>query len=298
MLEQHVPGDDHRLMVIDGRLVAAVRRDPPQLVGDGLRTVSELVEALNCERSVGLRRSRYRRPLALDAVVEDMLARQGLNPSSVPQTGRRVLLRSNANVSTGGTAADVTENLHPSIRNMAEQIAATLGLRACGVDFISTDRSRDPAEGGCAFIEVNAVPGLDLLVMTGWSEEQVGRMILGDSCGRIPFRMEIFRDAGQLRTLRSRAQADSEAGEALVAGATVLIDGALLTARSDEPWPGVLAALKNRKVRSVRLFRSAAEIMRNALPVDRCDRITVDWGRLDEEWNRTLRRHCGDLAVV
>lgn len=160
LVEKQIPGRHYRLLVVDGRLIAAAERLPARVTGDGRRTVRELVEETNRDP---LRGEGHQRPLTwitIDAVALLVLARQGLTPDSVPEPGRVVVLRENANLSTGGTARDVSDEVHPDNAGLAVQAARIIGLDVAGVDLVTPDIALPLRGSGGAVIEVNAAPGL------------------------------------------------------------------------------------------------------------------------------------------
>lgn len=161
VVERHVPGDDYRLLVVGSRLVAASRRRPAQVVGDGARSIRELVAEINRDPKRGdghaspLSRIRLDDPVAL-AVLDE----QGFTPDDIPEAGRSVLIRRNANLSTGGTAEDVTDAVHPEVAARAVEAARVVGLDIAGVDLLATDISAPLESQSGAVVEVNAGPGL------------------------------------------------------------------------------------------------------------------------------------------
>ena len=159
LVEKHIPGDDHRMLVVGGRLLMTTRRIPGGVTGDGERTVAQLVEAANADPRRGADKRSQLIRLALDPQALGCLAEHGLAPGSVPQTGCFVPLRRTANISTGGTAVDVTGQVHPDNRALAERAARIVGLDIAGVDFLCPDISRSWREVGGAICEVNAQPG-------------------------------------------------------------------------------------------------------------------------------------------
>jgi len=164
IVETYVHGDDHRLLVVNGELVAATRRTPGHVVGDGRHTVAELVEIVNQDPRRGVGHEKVLTKLGLDAQAEMMLARAGHTASSVPADGEVVYLRSTANLSTGGTATDVTDVIHPDNRAMAERAVRAIGLDVGGVDFISPNIAESYKSVGGAICEVNAAPGFRMHV--------------------------------------------------------------------------------------------------------------------------------------
>ncbi|MFO1406719.1 MAG: cyanophycin synthetase [Steroidobacteraceae bacterium] len=164
IVETFLEGDDHRLLVVNGQLVAATRRTPGHVVGDGVHTVEQLVEIVNRDPRRGVGHEKVLTRLELDAQAESMLARAELTAQSVPAAGRVVYLRSTANLSTGGTATDVTDVIHPDNREMAERAVRAVGLDVGGVDFLSKDITESYRRIGGGICEVNAAPGFRMHV--------------------------------------------------------------------------------------------------------------------------------------
>jgi cyanophycin synthetase len=160
LVERCLDGDDYRLLVVNGVMVAAARRDPPCVIGDGRRSVRELVAEINRDPRRRAGHSAVLTEIPLDEVARMALAQQRLDPETVPAAGARVALRSNGNLSTGGTAADVTAEVHPANAQLAELAAQVLALDVAGVDLICRDIRRPLHEQDGAVVEVNAAPGL------------------------------------------------------------------------------------------------------------------------------------------
>jgi len=159
IVETYLAGDDHRLLVVNGELVAATRRTPGHVVGDGASTVAQLVEVVNSDPRRGVGHEKVLTKLKLDREAELMLERAGYTADSVPKAGEVVPLRSTANLSTGGTATDVTDIIHPDNRAMAERAVRAIGLDVGGVDFLSTNIAESYKAIGGGICEVNAAPG-------------------------------------------------------------------------------------------------------------------------------------------
>ncbi len=164
IVETYLQGDDHRLLVVNGELVAATRRTPGQVVGDGRHTVRELVEIVNQDPRRGVGHEKVMTRLERDAQAEMMLARQSLTFDSTPAAGQLVPLRSTANLSTGGTATDVTDVIHPDNREMAVRAIQAIGLDVGGVDFLCPDITESHRKVGGGICEVNAAPGFRMHV--------------------------------------------------------------------------------------------------------------------------------------
>jgi cyanophycin synthetase len=160
LVERHVSGSDYRLLVIDRNLVAAAHRKVPQVVGDGKHTVADLVAKANRDPRRSDGHATVLSLLRLDRIGLEVLSKQGLTPESVPAPGQTVVLRSNANLSTGGTAKDVTDEVHPDVAGRAVDAAAMLGLDIAGVDIVASCVDLPLERTGGAIVEVNAAPGL------------------------------------------------------------------------------------------------------------------------------------------
>ncbi len=160
MVERFLPGHDFRLLVVGRQLVAAARRDPPQVLGDGQHTVRELVDIVNQDPRRGTGHGTALTRIRLDDIALGRLAAEGLTPESVPVQGQRVVLRNNANLSTGGSATDVTDDVHPDIAARAVEAAQTIGLHICGVDVVCETMLAPLEEQNGGIVEVNAAPGL------------------------------------------------------------------------------------------------------------------------------------------
>jgi cyanophycin synthetase len=164
VIESFLEGDDHRLLVVNGELVAATRRTPGHVVGDGEHTVAQLIDLVNQDPRRGVGHEKVLTRLELDAQAHKMLERAGLTADTVPQKGRTVYLRSTANLSTGGTATDVTDVIHPDNREMAERAVRAIGLDVGGVDFLSKNITESYRTIGGGICEVNAAPGFRMHV--------------------------------------------------------------------------------------------------------------------------------------
>lgn len=164
LVESFIPGLDHRLLVVGGELIAASKRVPGHVVGDGKSTIAELVEQVNLDPRRGIGHEKVLTRLQFDHQAERLLAQKGYDQQSVPPAGEIVYLRSTGNLSTGGTAVDVTDTIHPDNREMAQRAAKAIGLDVAGVDFLTKDISRSYREIGGAICEVNAAPGFRMHV--------------------------------------------------------------------------------------------------------------------------------------
>ncbi len=164
LVEGYIEGLDHRLLVVNGELIAASKRVPGHVVGDGKHTVEELMEEVNLDPRRGIGHEKVLTKLSLDTQATRLLENLGYTSASVPPEGEVVYLRSTGNLSTGGTAVDVTDIIHPDNREMAVRAALAIGLDVAGVDFLTTDISESFNLTGGAICEVNAAPGFRMHV--------------------------------------------------------------------------------------------------------------------------------------
>ncbi len=179
LVERYIPGNDFRLLVVGGQLVAAARRDPPQVIGDGVHTVRELVDEINRDPRRGEGHSTTLTRIALDEVACTRLSMHGYGPETVLPAGTCVVLRNNANLSTGGTATDVTDAVHPEVAARAVEAARTIGLDICGVDVVCESIARPLEEQGGGIVEVNAAPGLRMHIAPSYGRGRaVGEAVM------------------------------------------------------------------------------------------------------------------------
>ncbi|GDX78754.1 cyanophycin synthetase [Deltaproteobacteria bacterium] len=164
LVESFIQGFDHRMLVVNGELVAVAKRVPGHVVGDGAHTIIELVDRVNADPRRGIGHEKMLTRIELDPQAEGLMAKAGLTAQSVLAPGQRLYLRSTANLSTGGTAIDQTDVCHADNREMAIRAAAAVGLDVCGVDFLTPDIARSWKEVGGGICELNAAPGFRMHV--------------------------------------------------------------------------------------------------------------------------------------
>jgi cyanophycin synthetase len=207
LVERYIPGYDFRLLVVGDSLVAAARRDPPQVFGDAVHTIRQLVEQVNLDPLRGEGHATTLTKIRLDATAIATLAKNGYTPESIPDKGALVVLRNNANLSTGGTATDVTDDVHPEFAARAIAAAKTVGLDLCGVDVVANTVFRSLESQGGGIVEVNAAPGLRMHLAPSYGKGRpVGEAIISsifapDEDGRIPL-VAVAGTNGKTTTVR------------------------------------------------------------------------------------------------
>ena len=160
LVENYVPGNDYRVLVIGGQVKAVSQRISPMVIGDGEHKISELVEMINLDPKRGEGHEKSLTKIKLDDISLDVLSRNDLEKDYIPAKGEKVVLRENGNISTGGTAIDCTDMIHPENADIAVRAAEAIGINIAGVDIVTEDISKSILSSGGAVIEVNSAPGL------------------------------------------------------------------------------------------------------------------------------------------
>jgi cyanophycin synthetase len=159
IVEDFVEGDDYRILVIDNRFVAASRRVPAHVIGDGKSTITQLIDIVNADPRRGFGHENVLTKIVIDEMTESILSLQGMTPDTILEKGQLVYLKTTANLSTGGTATDVTDIVHPANKALAKRAAKVIGLDIAGIDIIAPDIQKPIIETGGVVVEVNAAPG-------------------------------------------------------------------------------------------------------------------------------------------
>ena len=192
IIEKFITGDDYRLLVIDYKLIAAAKRTPAHVIGDGKSTVQELVDEVNKDPRRGYGHEEVLTMIDVNDLTLGILQEAGKSTESVLEKGEILMLKDTANLSTGGTAEDVTDMVHPYNIFMAERIARIVGLDICGIDIMTTDIGQPLPETGGAVLEVNAGPGFRMhLAPAGGLPRNVAGHVIDmlyphDATSRIP----------------------------------------------------------------------------------------------------------------
>ena len=179
IVERFISGYDYRLLVINHRFVAAAKRTPAAVVGNGTHTIQELIDQVNSDPRRGYGHEKVLTAIKVDDMTLQILKEKDLSMGSVLPSGQEVWLKSTANLSTGGTADDVTDLVHPENVFMAERISRIIGLDICGIDIMTNDISIPVAEAGGAILEVNAAPGFRMhIAPTGGLPRNVAEPVI------------------------------------------------------------------------------------------------------------------------
>lgn len=279
MVEKFLPGSDFRLLVVGNQLVAAARRDPPQVSGDGVHTVRELVDEVNKDPRRGDGHATSLTKMRLDDIAIERLKQQGLTPDSVPAKGQRVILRNNANLSTGGSATDVTDDVHPEVAQRAIAAAQIVGLHVCGVDVVAESVLRPLEELHGGIVEVNAAPGLRMHLSPSYGKgRNVGKAVIQsiygpdkNEDGRIPV-VAVTGTNGKTTTVRLITHLFATAG--MTVGMTntdgVYVDGRQIDSGDCSGPKSARNVLMHPDVEAAVLECARGGILREGLGFDRC----------------------------
>ena len=278
VVESMVLGDDHRLLVVNGELVAAARRVPGHVRGDGSHTIAELVEIVNRDPRRGVGHENVLTRLELDAQALKLLEERGYGTDTVPPEGQEVYLRRTANISTGGTAVDCTDTIHPDNKLMAERAIRAIGLDVGAVDFLTTDITRSYRETGGGICEINAGPGLRMHIAPSEGKPRdVGGAIMDmlfpqGAQSRVPI-AALTGTNGKTTCARMLAHILKMAGHVVGQTSTdaVYIDGNV-TVKGDMTGPvSARMVLRDPSVDIAVLETARGGIVRSGLGYDFCD---------------------------
>lgn len=278
VVETMLQGDDHRLLVVDGRLVAAARRVPGHVKGDGRHSILDLIGIVNQDPRRGVGHENVLTRLELDDQALRLLSEKGYTPESVPPEGEEVYLRKTANISTGGTAVDCTDTIHPDNRLMAERAIRAIGLDVGAVDFLTTDITRSYRETGGGICEINAGPGLRMhIAPSEGTPRDVGGAIMDmlfpqGSQARVPI-AALTGTNGKTTCSRMLAHILKMAGHVVGQTSTdaVMIDGNV-TVKGDMTGPvSARMVLRDPTVDIAVLETARGGIVRSGLGYNFCD---------------------------
>ena len=282
LVERYMPGNDFRLLVVGDKLVAAARRDPPKVVGDGVHTVAQLVDMVNADPRRGDGHATSLTKIRFDDIARSCLRSQGFEADSIPDKGQRVNLRNNANLSTGGSATDVTDDVHPDVAARAVTAAHMVGLHICGVDLVCDSILRPIEEQGGGVVEVNAAPGLRMHLSPSFGKGRpVGEAIMSSlfkngQDGRIPI-VAVTGTNGKTTTVRLISHLLAQQGWCVGMTNTdgVYVDGHCIDTGDCSGPKSAKNVLHHPDVDAAVLETARGGILREGLAFDKCDVAVV-----------------------
>ncbi|MFC1886407.1 cyanophycin synthetase [Thermodesulfobacteriota bacterium] len=277
IVEEYVHGFDYRLLVINGKLVAAARREPAHVIGDGISSIKKLIQETNTDPRRGFGHEKVLTRIEFDDMTERLLSLRGLSPDSSPGKGEKVYLKTTANLSQGGTATDVTDEVSPDIRLMAERTARILGLDCVGVDALADDISLPLDQSGIKVVEVNAAPGFRMhLEPTNGKPRAVAKpivdMLFPNGYAQVPV-LAVTGTNGKTTTCKLLAHTLKYSGKSVGLACTtgIEIDGySILTGDYSGP-EGAGIVVREPTVDHIVLEVARGGIVRRGLGVDEVD---------------------------
>ena len=278
IVERYYRGSDHRVLVINGKVIAVAERIPAHVVGDGNSTIQKLIDLTNCDPNRGDGHDNILTKITVDQTAETVLAKQGYDLDTVLAVNEIAYLRATANLSTGGIAIDRTDEIHPENIWLAKRVAKIIGLDIAGIDIVTPDISKPLREVDGVVVEVNAAPGFRMHAAPSRGlPRNVGAAVLdmlfpANSPSRIPI-IAITGTNGKTTTTRLTAHIYRQTGK--VVGYTST-DGIYiqdyLVERGDNTGPySAGAILKDPTVEVAVLESARGGILRSGLAFDRCD---------------------------
>ena len=278
MVERYYQGRDYRVLVVNGRVIAAAERVPAHVIGDGQRSIAQLIEEVNADPRRGEGHEQVLTRHRVDEQVLELLARSNLTPQSVPQAGEVVFLRATGNISTGGTAVDRTDEMHPHNVSVAQRAARILGLDVAGLDFVMPDITRSIHETGGAIVEVNACPGFRMHLQPSEGTPRnvaapvIDSLFPGGSPSRIPV-IAITGTNGKSTTTRMVAHIMQQTGTKVgfTTSSGIYIDGELIMDGDTTGPKSARVVLSDPLVDVAVLETARGGLLREGLAFERCD---------------------------
>ncbi len=305
IVERYIPGHDFRLLVVGGALVAASRRDPPQVTGDGQQTIRQLVEQVNADPLRGDGHATSLTKIRFDDIALATLQKQGFDADSVPPSGTLIFLRNNANLSTGGSATDVTDEVHPEMAARAVSAARMIGLDICGVDVVAESVLYPLEDQHGGVVEVNAAPGLRMHLNPSFGkgravgEAIVANMYADGDDGRIPG-VAVAGTNGKTTTVRLTAHILGAAGNRV--GMTnsdgVYVDNLRIDTGDCSGPRSARSVLMHPDVDAAVFETARGGILREGLAFDRCNVAIVTNIGMGDHLGLGYISTVEDLAVV
>jgi len=303
IVEEYVHGGDFRLLVIDGKLVAAAKREPAHIIGDGKSSVKNLIQKVNSDPLRGFGHEKVLTQIEIDEMTERLLSMTGLSLDSLLKREEKVYLKATANLSQGGTATDVTDEISPDIRLMAERVAQIIGLDCVGIDALAKDISLPLAQSAIKVIEVNAAPGFRMhLEPTNGQPRNVAKplvdMLFPDGYAQVPV-LAVTGTNGKTTTCKLITHTLKYSGKTVGLACTtgIEIDGsAILTGDFSGP-DGAGIVVREPTVDHIVLEVARGGIVRRGLGVDQVDvgvLLNIGSDHMGTDWIETQE----DLSLV
>ncbi len=273
LVEKFIRGNEHRLLVVGGKLAAAAKGQMASVTGDGKQTVNELIASqINSDPRRGSGEEQPLNPIRIDSAARLELKRQGFHADSVIPAGREVLIQRNGNV-----AFDCTSQVHPEVAAMAALAANAVGLDIAGIDLVAEDISKPLLDQGAAIVEVNAGPGLLMhLKPAEGTPQPVGRAIIdhifpGDENGRIPI-IGVTGSNGTTEISNLVFHLLKQSGDCVALANTsgLYVGERMLHQHNSANWKQAQRLLLNKDVQGAVIENPGMQILTEGLAYDRC----------------------------
>jgi cyanophycin synthetase len=281
IVEKYIQGDDFRVLVVNNKFVAAALRKPAFVVGDGRSTIQELIDAVNKDPRRGHCHEKVLTTIKVDDVTMELLSKGNYTLDTVLPIGQEFFLKPTANLSTGGTAMDITDEVHPANIFLFERLSRVIGLDICGIDIMAPDLRAPISENGGVVLEVNAAPGFRMhLEPTSGQPRNVAKhvvdMLFKNGNGRIPI-VAITGTNGKTTTSRLISQMAKQAGFATGYTTTdgIYINDHLVLKGDCSGPQSAQFVLKDPCVEFAVLECARGGILRSGLGFDQCDGAVV-----------------------
>lgn len=305
MVEKFITGHDYRMLVVGDKLVAAAQRDPPHVIGDGTHTVRELIDIVNSDPRRGEGHGTSLTKIRIDNIVHSRLAVQGYAIDAVLPKGARAVLRNNANLSTGGTATDVTDDVHPELAARCIQAAQMVGIDIAGVDMVCENIGLPLEDQGGGIVEVNAAPGLRMHLDPSYGKgRDVGKVVIdtmfahGEN-GRIPV-VAVAGTNGKTTTVRLIAHLIGQTGKRMGMTTTdgVYVHGQRIDTGDCSGPKSAKNVLMHPEVDAAVFETARGGVLREGLGFDRCDVAVVTNIGMGDHLGLNFITTTEELAVV
>lgn len=278
IIEKFLIGNDYRVMVIDGKYVACALREPAHVIGSGKHTIEDLIKRLNQDPKRGEGHDNVLTKVSIDDETEDMIQNQGYELQSIPLKGMKVTLKSTANVSSGGTAIDITDKVDPYNKFLAERISNIIGLNVMGIDIISPSLEQPIEKGKGGVIEVNAGPGFRMHLSPSKGQSRnipaavVDMLFPKGSEAKIPI-CAVTGTNGKTTTARLISHILKQSGNVVGTTSTegVKIDNIQILSGDYSGPEGATTVLKDKMVDHAVLEVARGGLARRGLAFDVCD---------------------------
>jgi cyanophycin synthetase len=301
IVEEYVEGGDYRLLVIDGKYIAAARREPAHIIGDGKSSIKDLIQQINSDPIRGFGHEKVLTQIEIDEMTERLLSLKDFSLDSVPVEKEKVYLKATANLSQGGTATDVTGEVSPDIRLMAERAAQIIGLDCVGVDALAKDISLPLESSGIKVVEVNAAPGFRMhLEPTNGQPRNVAKplvnMLFPEGYKQVPV-LAVTGTNGKTTTSKLLAHTLKYSGKTVGLTCTtgIIIDGKSIKTGDYSGPEGAGIVVREPTVDHIVLEVARGGIARRGLGVDEVDvgvLLNIGEDHLGTDWIESQEDLC------